>query len=77
MESTVNINKRKIDELQASNNNLEIRCSNYSRILSRKDNDYSTLQQKFNSLSYSYEVLSNKYYSTKEGRKELKKKNKH
>lgn len=73
LESTLNTKQRKIDELQASNNNLEIRCSNYSRTLSRKDNDYSALQKKFNSLNYSYEVLSNKYYSTKEGKKELKK----
>ena len=69
LESTLNTKQRKIDELQASNNNLEIRCSNYSRTLSRKDNDYSALQKKFNSLNYSYEVLSNKYYSTKEGKK--------
>lgn len=73
LESTLNTKQRKIDELQASNNNLEIRCSNYSRTLSRKDNDYFALQKKFNSLNYSYEVLSNKYYSTKEGKKELKK----
>lgn len=73
LEIAVNSKQRKIEELQSANNNLEIRCSNYSRTITRKDNDYSTLQKKYNSLSNSYDVLSEKYYSTKEGKKELKK----
>ena len=73
LEILTNSKQRKIEELQSANNNLEIRCSNYSRTITRKDNDYSTLQKKYNSLSSSYDVLSNKYYSTKEGKKELKK----
>lgn len=73
LEILTNSKQRKIEELQSANNNLEIRCSNYSRTITRKDNDYSTLQKKYNSLSNSYDVLSNKYYKTKEGKKELKK----
>lgn len=73
LEISANSKQRKIEELQSANNNLEIRCSDYSRSIARKDNDYSTLQKKYNSLSNSYDVLSNKYYKTKEGKKELKK----
>lgn len=73
LEATAYAKQKKIEELQYANNNLEIRCSNYSRTISKKDNEYSTLQKKYNSLSNSYDVLSNKYYSTKEGKKELKK----
>lgn len=73
LEILTNSKQRKIEELQSANNNFEIRCSNYSRTITRKDNDYSTLQKKYNSLSSSYDVLLKKYYSTKEGKKELKK----
>lgn len=73
LEITANAKQRKIEELQNTNNNLEIRCINYRRTISRKEDEYSTLQKKYNSLNNSYDVLSNKYYSTKEGKKELKK----
>ena len=68
-----NTKQKKIDELQYANNNLEVKCKNYSRTISRKDNDYSNLVKKYNSLSNSYDVLLNKYSKTKEGKKELKK----
>ena len=73
LEITANAKQRKIEELQNTNNNLEIRCINYRRTISRKEDEYSTLQKKYNSLNNSYDVLSNKYYSTTEGKKELKK----
>ena len=73
LQSEANERKRTIEYLQSEKSTLEIRCNNYSRTITRKDNDYSTLQKKYNSLSNSYDVLSNKYYNTKEGKKELKK----
>lgn len=72
LESTVEAKQEKIDELQYAKNNLEIRCRNYDKTILRKDNEYSALIKKYNSLSSSYDALSNKYYSTKEGKKELK-----
>ena len=75
LQSEANERKRTIEYLQSEKSTLEIRCNNYSRTITRKDNDYSTLQKKYNTLSNSYDVLSVKYYSTKEGKKELKNSN--
>lgn len=73
LEDIVDTKQSKINELQIENNSLELRCNNYSRTITRKDNDYSALQNKYYKLNDSYDNLLKKYYSTKEGKKESKK----
>lgn len=72
LQATVNDKQRKIEEIQSKNNSIEVRYNNLIKITSKNDNDYLSLKRNYNKLYNNYNILAKKYYSTKEGKKEIK-----
>lgn len=61
-----------INDLQSKNQSLERQIRTFRNNIRNKDTDYQDLQKKYNILNQSLIIMENKYYSTKEGKKELK-----
>lgn len=66
------IKQERINDLQSKNQSLERQNRTYRNDVRKKDADYQDLQKKYNVLNQSLIIMENKYYSTKEGKKELK-----
>lgn len=64
----------KINDLQSKNQSLERQNRVHRNSIRKKETDFQDLQKKYNILNQSLIIMENKYYSTKEGKKELKRK---
>lgn len=62
----------KINDLQSKNQSLERQNRVHRNSIRKKETDFQDLQKKYNILNQSLIIMENKYYSTKEGKKELK-----
>lgn len=62
----------KINDLQSKNQSLERQNRVHRNSIRKKETDFQNLQKKYNILNQSLIIMENKYYSTKEGKKELK-----
>ncbi len=61
-----------ISSLTSRNSTLERNLKKVESDLASKNSAYRTLQSKYDRVSYNLTVMENKYYATKEGKKELK-----
>lgn len=61
-----------INLLTSRNNTLDVKLRKAESDLASKNTAYRTLQSKYDKISSQLRIMENKYYSTKEGKKELK-----
>ena len=61
-----------INSLTSRNNTLDVKLRKAESDLASKNTAYRTLQSKYDKISSQLRIMENKYYSTKEGKKELK-----
>lgn len=61
-----------INSLTSRNNSLDVKLRKAESDLASKNTAYRTLQSKYDKISSQLRIMENKYYSTKEGKKELK-----
>lgn len=61
-----------INSLTSRNNTLDVKLRKAESDLASKNTAYRTLQSKYDEISSQLRIMENKYYSTKEGKKELK-----
>ncbi|MBR5824878.1 MAG: hypothetical protein IKY67_12160 [Paludibacteraceae bacterium] len=64
---------KEISSLTSKNGTLERNLKKVESDLANKNSAYRTLQSRYDRVSYDLTVMENKYYATKEGKKELKK----
>ena len=69
----VSLKQGEINNLQSKNQSLDKQIRVYRNNIRKKETDYQDLQKKYNILNQSLIIMENKYYSTKEGKKELRK----
>lgn len=61
-----------INSLTSRNNTLDVKLRKAESDLASKNTAYRTLQSKYDKISSQLRIMENKYYSTKEGKKELR-----
>lgn len=61
-----------INSLTSRNNTLDVKLRKAESDLASKNTAYRSLQSKYDNISSQLRIMENKYYSTKEGKKELK-----
>lgn len=66
------LKQEKINDLQLKNQSLERQNRAHLNNIRKKETDFHNLQKKYNILNQNLIIMENKYYSTKEGKKELK-----
>ena len=74
LKELISLKQGEINNLQTKNKSLDKQNRVYRDNIRKKETDYQDLQKKYNILNQSLVIIENKYYSTKEGRKELKNK---
>lgn len=65
-------NESEISSLTSRNSNLEWELKRAKNELANKNSSYKTLQSSYDRISSQLRIMENKYYSTKEGKRELK-----
>lgn len=73
LKELVSLKQGEINNLQSKNQSLDKQIRVYRNNIRKKETDYQDLQKKYNILNQSLIIMENKYYSTKEGKKELRK----